>query len=553
MLNFNAKKDIDYLKNIQDKQGSYRDLRPNPHVSVYFLGILSEMGVRPEYKNTVNWVLSLQTGHRGFGETTGENSWDYTTFWGSQMHKFLGLKPNYEEDFVNFVQAHQNYDGGFGSMVGHESELGSTLNWAISLIDLGYRIKYGKELCNFLLLRLNYFRGLPLEVIFKIVYILEKLECEIKPKEDIANFIFHLRDSRKKFLREGENLYYLYYCTSILKLLKKNIVTPHLEFDFSSPEKVYFSIKLMKMFGTFMPNEFINRIINYCYSHELKGGGFYQESGRNIYIGCCAINALKIFSEKPRYKKELISELKFCQNKDGGFGYPPGSRSNEKQTYWLLDTLRCLNALDIIDTDKLKIYLSRLSENVSPFLSYYLTGAYEIINAIPYRYKEIVENLLEFKNNDGGFGWFRNTQSEMYEVFRAINAIKNIENILERNKIKHGHWIKSFKKEVVSWIFSCENAGGGFSWMPQENSYVQPTYLALTVLEIFNAEIKNTETHIKWILQFQNEDGGFNGGVKGTPSEVHFTFWALKSLSILKYFDSNWGNKISQSLKYGAK
>jgi hypothetical protein len=43
-----------------------------------------------------------------------------------------------------------------------------------------------------------------------------------------------------------------------------------------------------------------------------------------------------------------------------------------------------------------------------------------------------------------------------------------------------------------------------------------------------DSQEKINKKHLEWVLKFQNEDGGFNGGVEGTPSDVHFSFWSLK-------------------------
>jgi hypothetical protein len=113
----------------------------------------------------------------------------------------------------------------------------------------------------------------------------------------------------------------------------------------------------------------------------------------------------------------------------------------------------------------------------------------------------------------------------MYETFRAVNAINFIDQILNRNGIK-----KEFKKEVknkvIKWVMSCECEEGGFSWIPGEKPYIQPTYHATEILSIFKEKIN--KKHLEWVLKFQNEDGGFNGGVEGSPSDVHFSFWSLK-------------------------
>jgi len=549
----NFKKTVNFLLNAQKEDGSYPALKPNPVVSMYFLGILRELKEKPKFKKTSRWVSSLQTDRRGFGETTGENSWDYTTYWGSQMHQFLKLKPKFERDYINFIRFHQNPDGGFGATINVNSNLTSTFHWALSLIDMGYKLKDKNKLIDFLSFHLNHFRNLDLDSIYKIIYTLRNLNSEIMLKEEIEDFILKRHHSTIPLAQNIESLYYIF---SILKLLNKKTIKPDPNFilkcknidggfgpepySISEPAATYFSLKLLKMAKFSISKSFKNEIINYCYNHELQDGGFYDDREKGPHGAYCCLKGLKLLGREPKFKEKIIIWFKYCQNNDGGFGYAPNSPSNEKATYWTVDSLKSLDALDIIGKEKLIEFLNNNIKNINPYISYYLLGTCELLDIIPPKYDKIVEELLQFKNIDGGFGPVKNAPSQMYETFRAINAIYSIEKILDKNNIDHQSWLQNIKEDVIKWILGCEGEGGGFSWVPgKKTAYIQPTYHALTVLNILNKKIKNPEKHKEWILRFQNKDGGFNGGTKGTPSDVHFTFWALESLNILRSMIAN--------------
>jgi prenyltransferase beta subunit len=536
----NLKKTVSFLLNSQNSDGSYNTLKPDPITSMYFLGILYELGKKPKFRTIYSWVKSLQTDHRGFGEATGENSWDYTTYWGSKTHMFLEIRPEFEEDFINFVQSHQNSDGGFGRFVNTPSTLNSTIYWTISLIDLGYHIKNKMMLINYLNNYLKYkHRSLSLTEIYNIIYILTRLKHKIEIKEKIIN-----RLKKYSFIDLEELFYYSFIFRMLgesVDLDKKFILKCQNsdggfgKFPYSllsNPRSTYFAIKLLKNMNA-LDGNIKNKVIGYVHKNELKEGGFINKKDKNTHTLYCCVSALDILGYKPKHLDKLLLWLKYCQNNDGGFGYFPRSQSSEKATYWSLVALKLLDGLGTINKEKLKEYLDRNIMNVNPFSSYYLVGVCEILDVLPSNYSEIIEELLTYQTKDGGFAPIKNTKPEMYETFRAVNAIYSVENILQKNEIPHQSRISEINKKTISWILSCESKNGGFSWIPYEISYIQPTYHALTILSTLNKKIGNTQKHIKWIFRFQNKDGGFNGGIRGTPSDVHFAFWALNSLNIL--------------------
>lgn len=174
-----------------------------------------------------------------------------------------------------------------------------------------------------------------------------------------------------------------------------------------------------------------------------------------------------------------------------------------------------------------------------PFNSYYFFGSldalkdflttqslHEVDNQL--NLENVIQELIKYQSTDGGFSPVPAGLPEMYETFRVLYSLEYIRRTFKRN------YLTEVDDTVVEWILSCEDSKGGFSWIPNKRAYVQPTYHALECLRILGVidEI-DKEKHIKWILRFQNNDGGFNGGEEHTPSDLHFTFWVLRSLDIL--------------------
>lgn len=541
------RKTAEYLLKMQNQDGSYPTLNPDPIYSMYFLGIMNELNVKPN-ENTVKWVRSLQTGKRGFGETTGENSWDYTTFWGSEMHKFLGIKPNFEKDFVGFVRLHQNNDGGFGSVLGDKSNLISTLNWSISLINLGFKPNDIDGLCNYLMGFLRSPVNLDLAKIHSILEIFKKMGKNIDEQTKRA-IIFKMKRisiNIPNFMMETESIFHYLSILELLGKKDKNFdVEKLLRFQnedggfgsfsskVSTPQLTYYSIKLIKMLKPSLLNEKIaGKIADYARKNELKGGGFLNSNHRNTHMAYCCVSALNILGLEPLKKELLISWIKNCQKKDGGFGYTPNSGSSEKATYWALEILKILNSLNIIDKESLVRFLFEQVSDINPFKTYYILGSLSILDILPQNYKEIMDELLKYQTFEGGFAPIKNGEAEMYETFRAVSTIDFLEKLLKRRGIKQ-NWKTIIKKSVVDWVLSCENNVGGFSWIPGEKPYVQPTYHATEVLNLLGKKINSK--HSEWVLQFQNKDGGFNGGEVGTLADIHFSFWGIKILKTFIY------------------
>jgi len=106
----------------------------------------------------------------------------------------------------------------------------------------------------------------------------------------------------------------------------------------------------------------------------------------------------------------------------------------------------------------------------NPF-AYYILGCCNLLNVLPENYESIVDGLMNFLTPEGGFSAFVNSEAQMYETFRAVNAINFIDVLLERNGIKK-EFKNKIKHQVVKWVKSCESNEGGFSWAPNERPYV---------------------------------------------------------------------------------
>lgn len=542
-----------YLLNYQNIDGTYPGFKPHPIDSIFFLGILHEFNKKPRNKLTYKWAKSLQTGKRGFAESPGENCWPDRTFWGSEIHKFLEIRPKFENSLVNFIKSHQNEDGGFGSAVDAQSNLHSTLNWSLSLISLNYEPRKKAMLYDYLLKILEKNKNLNIETIYRTVFIIKNIgfDLDFNTKKSV---LFRLNQIYKKiprFMREIKIQYY-YFKTlemmgfnSLEQIDKDLIINP--ESVFSNPESAYFVLKLGSKIENHIPKK---KFLNYAYTHELEYGGFSVKNRVGLLTMYLCIKGLELLNEKPKYTEKAFIWLKSCFKPDGGFAYSPNSGS------WINMPFRALRILKILgknnEIKEIKPFLLNYLNNnmfpVNPFNSYYGSYAYLFLDELPPNYKEIISNVLKFQNSDGGFSIDINGKPEMYQTLRSLQAIQNITKLLVKRGIKPPKTKNSIKSETKEWVLSCENRSGGFSWVPNEPSYIQSTYLGLNALLALKIKSRNIDNHVNWILKFQNKDGGFNGGINETPSYPLFVLYAILSLLILDQMKFSLKGKIDKHL-----
>jgi len=99
-------------------------------------------------------------------------------------------------------------------------------------------------------------------------------------------------------------------------------------------------------------------LIGWLRACQLSNGGFtFQPEPRfggvdDIAYVCAAVRALQLLGTAPARPEACIGYVSSLANADGGFGDRPGWLSNATATYYALDTLAALGALDTLQTVK---------------------------------------------------------------------------------------------------------------------------------------------------------------------------------------------------------
>lgn len=161
-------------------------------------------------------------------------------------------------------------------------------------------------------------------------------------------------------------------------------------------------------------------------------------------------------------------------------------------------------------------------------LTAYDCNQYDISSSAINSRKILVDYILEYQNEDGGFCINKNGISDIDTTAMTITALSNYK---DREDV-----CKSIDKAII-FIENSQTIDGGFGFKGQENSESLCTVIiALNSLGIsiddarFN---KIDKTLCENLLEYQNEDGGFSH-IKGGESSAMPTEQAIIALSAIR-------------------
>lgn len=111
--------------------------------------------------------------------------------------------------------------------------------------------------------------------------------------------------------------------------------------------------------------------ISWIRSCQSKNGGFthqpnpFMSGNDDVAYTWAAVKALQLLSSQPTDKAACISYLISLHNNDGGFGNRPGLHSNPMATFYAIDALKTLNALQSLDGIRFQDHPAKKAENFS--------------------------------------------------------------------------------------------------------------------------------------------------------------------------------------------
>ncbi|TFF63753.1 MAG: ATP-binding cassette domain-containing protein [Promethearchaeota archaeon] len=294
-----------------------------------------------------------------------------------------------------------------------------------------------------------------------------------------------------------------------------------------SAEATYYGIKayfgLNKSYDTFTKNSHYTYLLG-LYNID---GGFSSNSVLSISdiqstFYCLSslykLNESLIFSNVT--ESLSLNYIRRCQNDDGGFGYQP-------------------------------------DYNLTLFQSSFKSGWAGMNALILLKRNSSLSNVPISKNESAYFKWLSEFQA-LNGLFGESSLNTNYEGVLALYNYNSETFHEFIQMNAIwNYTISCYNPyEGGFGFIPDSNSSLFSTYLALNLYDLFNPYIEDIElpnrTKIRdYLITLQNADGGFKVGhdidyvislfgsenniiqeiINTNISVVESTYWAVWSLS----------------------
>jgi prenyltransferase beta subunit/uncharacterized membrane protein len=209
--------------------------------------------------------------------------------------------------------------------------------------------------------------------------------------------------------------------------------------------------------------------------------------------------------------------LERAQNRDGGFGTSPGSRSNAAMTGWAMLGLEAAgrNPLDLRPAGSSPVdYLrSRASavRSAADLERTVLALAGAGVSPYDFAGRNLVTELRSKRDGDGSFDG--NVNGTAFAIF-ALGAVSAPSSELERS---------------AAWIRRAQNRDGGWGFRPGTQSDADSTGAALQALAAAGGGGSGTSKGVRHLRAAQLADGGFplaSGGASNSQS----TSWAAQGL-----------------------
>lgn len=271
----------------------------------------------------------------------------------------------------------------------------------------------------------------------------------------------------------------------------------------------YYGIKSLEILNS------LNKVNSETVSNRILSWLGDKGSTGYLYGDYYAVMTLKILNKLNKLDKaKLINNIMKFQNPiDGGFRH----ESQIYDTEHVISILSNIRMLDKIDKEKIKQWILSY-----PF--YYLSTK-EIHSAI-YSLKalnalqkvdteKVINELLKHQLSDGGFGAYEYwNESNLLETYLAIDTLNMLNKLSAIDKGR-----------VINYVLFLKNPDGSFKYGKSVGSYDETTPLAIIILSLLGEAHRIDEKTINWIINNQEEDGGFGN--------ILSTYFSLKALQYL--------------------
>jgi hypothetical protein len=262
----------------------------------------------------------------------------------------------------------------------------------------------------------------------------------------------------------------------------------------------------------------LRKTVQYVTARQNEDGGYtsVQYTDSTLYDTYLALETLKMLKVRPPRIDDTISWVK-------------NYNAMNIRDYYLINRIFNILNQPVVDVSSMVLELMDSTgrfgaknvdvESVSELETTFMCVELMSMLNLKQNREKIVDFVFSLKNPDGGFGA---AESSLNSTFYALKTLSALNHPVEENV------------DTLRFVRLHENPEGGFSFKPgAKPSFMEPTFMGLTCLQLLRGEPLYSEGTISFILGCQNTNGGFRRSLEHGISSFEYTFQAVSSLGML--------------------
>lgn len=226
---------------------------------------------------------------------------------------------------------------------------------------------------------------------------------------------------------------------------------------------------------------------------------------------------LGILANNDHLIRDVVDYVRFRQNSDGGYTFCQGAESNAQDTYYGLAILKLLGET-FPRIEKTVEWLSELTLS-SIYHYYYVVKALLLCGErLNNNFEKFVASVVHSRKYFGSTNFFVEVPSE-FELTLMVLELANL------------FALKLEKNEVVNWLVEFQNEDGGFG--AHGHSNINSTFYAVAALELLEFDVKNLHGTVAFLRECEKPYGGFTVVPRSLSPYMEYTYFGVITLDRL--------------------
>lgn len=214
-------------------------------------------------------------------------------------------------------------------------------------------------------------------------------------------------------------------------------------------------------------------------------------------------------------KRTIADYVVSRQNEDGGYTFCQGAESNAQDTYYGLSILNLLKQ-SFPNAEKTVEFLNSIRLDTI-YSTYYVTKASWLLGKRDVGFEEHLRSILDSKRYFGSIAVFSEVSSEFTTTFLALELA---------NQLK----LNVQSQEVAEWLLQFRNQDGGFG--PQGQSNINFTYYAIASLSLLRLNLKDLRETITFVRACEKPYGGFTVVPMNFTPYMEHAYYGVMTLAL---------------------